>query len=135
MTTQRVVALATTFATGLQAVRGVSYTVKSSYDLYATAGSSDDYSFSRHIVDPSKGKIYAFVIEWGLEFRPIWTEMQNIIADVDAGLIAFCLAAPCAAGLTAVGLDTPAIVFTAVPAGVETTRAAVFSVRAAAPST
>lgn len=123
-----VVALATTFATGLQAVRGVSYTVKSSYDLYATAGSSDDYSFARHIVDPSKGKIYAFVIEWGLEFRPLWSEMQNIIADVDAGLIAFCLAAPCAAGLTAVGLDTPAIVFSAVPAGVETTRAAVFSV-------
>ena len=123
-----VVALATTFATGLQAVRGVSYTVKSSYDLYATAGASDDYTFSRHIVDPSKGKIYAFVIEWGLEFRPLWTEMQNIIADVDAGLIAFCLAAPCAAGLTAVGLDTPAIVFEAVPAGLETTRAAVFSV-------
>jgi murein tripeptide amidase MpaA len=123
-----VVALATTFATGLQAVRGVSYTVKSSYDLYATAGSSDDYSFARHIVDPSKGKIYAFVIEWGLEFRPLWPEMQNIIADVDAGLIAFCLAAPCAAGLTAVGLDTPAIVFSAVPAGVETTRAAVFSI-------
>jgi murein tripeptide amidase MpaA len=127
-----VVALATTFATGLQAVRGVSYTVKSSYDLYATAGSSDDYSFARHIVDPSKGKIYAFVIEWGLEFRPLWPEMQNIIADVDAGLIAFCLAAPCAAGLTAVGLDTPAIVFEAVPAGIETTRAAVFSVESCA---
>jgi murein tripeptide amidase MpaA len=122
-------ALATKFATGLQAVRGFSYTVKSSYDLYATAGSSDDYSYSRHLVDPSKGKIYAFVIEWGLEFRPLWPEMQNIVADVDAGLIEFCLAAPCAAGLTEVFLATPAIVFEAVPAGVETTRAAVFSVQ------
>ena len=124
-----VVALATKFQTGLNAVRGKTYAVKSSYDLYATAGSSDDYSYARHLVDPSKGKVYSFVIEWGTEFRPDWSEMQNIVADVDAGLIEFCLAAPCAAGLVAVGLDTPAIVFEAVPAGVQTSRAAVFSVQ------
>lgn len=123
------VALATRFHDGLQAVRGKDYTVKSSFQLYPTAGASDDYAYSRHIIDPSKGKIYAFVIEWGQEFHPAWTEMANIIQDVDAGLIEFCLAAPCGAGQTAIWLETPALVFEAVPAGVETTRAAVFSVQ------
>jgi murein tripeptide amidase MpaA len=123
------VALATSFTTALQAVRGISYTAKSSYDLYPTCGSSDDYAYARHFTDPSKGKVYAFVIEWGTEFRPAWTEMQNIIQDVDAGLIQLCLDAPCAAGLTAIFLETPALVFEAVPAGVETSRAAVFSVQ------
>ncbi len=126
------VALATKFHDGLQAVRGKDYTVKPSFQLYPTAGASDDYAYSRHIVDPSKGKIYAYTIEWGQGFHPLFPEMGEIIKDVDAGLIAFCLAAPCAGGLSAIWLETPSLVFDDVPAGVQTTRAAVFSVQSCA---
>ncbi|HEX3463624.1 MAG TPA: M14 family zinc carboxypeptidase [Candidatus Elarobacter sp.] len=126
------VTLANTFHDALQAVRAKDYTVKSSFQLYPTAGASDDYAYARHIVDPSKGKIYAYTIEWGTEFHPPWAEMANIVKDVDAGLIAFCLAAPCAGGVPALWLETPSLVFEAVPAGVQTTRAAVFSVQSCA---
>lgn len=120
------------FVADLQAVRGKAYISKSSYDLYPTSGASDDYVYARHRADPSKAKVYGFTIEWGTEFQPAWAEMQNIIKDVSAGLIGFCLAAPCANGLSAVGLDTPTINFQNVPEGVTTTRAAVFSVQSCA---
>ncbi|MEO6191738.1 MAG: M14 family zinc carboxypeptidase [Thermoanaerobaculia bacterium] len=121
--------LAFRFRDALQAVRGKTYTAKQAFDLYPTAGASDDYVYARHFVDPGKGKIYGYTIEWGTEFQPPWAEMELIIQDVSAGLIAFCLAAPCGGGVVAVGLDTPALSFHDVPAGVETVRAAVFSVQ------
>lgn len=121
--------LAVVFRDALQAVRGVSYVAKPGYDLYPTSGASDDYSYSRHFADPSKGKVYAYTVEWGTEFQPPWTEMALIVQDVSAGLVAFCLAAPCAANLVAVALSTLALTFNDVPAGVETSRAAVFSVQ------
>ncbi len=43
--------LASTMRNGIKAVRGTSYTVKSSDDLYPTSGASDDYAYSRHFVD------------------------------------------------------------------------------------
>lgn len=121
--------LAINFRDALQAVRGKSYTAKQGFDLYPTAGASDDYAYSRHFADPSKGKVYGYTIEWGTEFQPPWAEMELIIQDVSAGLIAFCLAAPCGGGTVAVALNTPALTFNDVPAGVETVRAAVFSVQ------
>jgi murein tripeptide amidase MpaA len=127
--------LANRFASDLKLVRNKTYTVKSSFDLYPTSGTSTDYAFSRHQIDPSKGKIYGFTIEWGapaattqLSFQPLWSEMANIIMDVDAGLIGMCLAAQCAGGLTVVTLKTPVLNFNDIPAGVETSRAIVFSV-------
>lgn len=121
--------LATRFRDGLQAVRGKTYSAKQAFFLYPTAGASDDYVYARHLSDPSQAKTYGYTVEWGTEFQPQWTEMEHIIEDVSAGLIAFCLAAPCAGGLTAIALDTPILVFNDVPAGVETSRAAVFSVQ------
>jgi murein tripeptide amidase MpaA len=121
--------LAVRFRDALSGVRGKSYTAMPSFSLYPTAGASDDYSYSRHFVDPSKGKIYAYTIEWGTEFQPPWAEMALIVEDVTAGLIAFCVAAPCAAGLVSIGLDTPSLSFHNVPANVETSRAAIFSVQ------
>src|SRR5262249_2334627 len=91
--------LAVVFRDALQLVRGKSYVAKPSFNLYPTAGASTDYAFARHIVDPSKGKVFSYAIEWGTEFRPDWTEMAEIIKDVSAGLIAFCVAAPCNAGV------------------------------------
>jgi len=121
--------LAVVFRDALQAVRGKSYTAKSGFDLYPTSGASDDYSYSRHFADPGKGKVYAYTVEWGTEFQPPWAEMALIVQDVSAGLVAFCLAAPCAANLVAVALSTPTLTFNDVPAGVETSRAAVFAVQ------
>jgi murein tripeptide amidase MpaA len=122
--------LAFVFRDALQLVRGKSYLAAPSFGgLYPTSGASDDYSYSRHFVDPGKGKIYAYTIEWGTTFQPAWSEMAKIVEDVTAGLIAFCAAAPCAAGLVSGGLNTPKLDFHNVPPGVETTRAAIFSVQ------
>jgi len=121
-------ALAGRFSTAVTAVRGKAYVAKSSFDLYPVSGAVDDYAYSRHLTDPAKGKIYGFTVEWGTEFQPPWAEMALIVEDVTAGLIELCLAAPCSGGLIAVTLDTPALVFHDVPAGVETSRAVVFTV-------
>jgi murein tripeptide amidase MpaA len=85
--------LAAAFCSGLSAVRGKSYTAKSAFDLYPTAGASDDYAYSRHFADPTKGKAFGFTVEWGTEFQPPWAEMENIIRDVCAGLIQLCVTA------------------------------------------
>lgn len=87
------IALATQMRDGISAVRGTSYTVEPAVGLYPVAGAVDDYAFSRHLVDEAKSKAYGFTVEWGEEFQPPYTEMQNIIDEVTAGLIQFCLAA------------------------------------------
>jgi murein tripeptide amidase MpaA len=110
-------------------VRGKTYTALQSIELYPTSGTSKDYAYARHFVDPSKSKTYAFTIEWGTEFQPDWDEMELIIQDVTAGLIDFCVAAPCAGDLIGVSLDTPSLQFIDVPAGEETVRAAVFTLQ------
>jgi murein tripeptide amidase MpaA len=83
-------ALANAFHDGIEAVRGKNYTVKSGFDLYPTAGTSDDYAYSRHFVDPGKQNVISFTLEWGTEFQPPYSEMSNIIQDITCGLLAFC---------------------------------------------
>jgi carboxypeptidase T len=83
--------LAHTFHDGIQAFRGKNYTIKSSYDLYPTAGTSSDYAYSRHFVDPGRQNVIAYTLEWGLEFQPPYAEMQNTIQEITCGLLAFCL--------------------------------------------
>jgi len=85
------IAIANAFHDGIQAVRGKNYTVKPSANLYPTAGTSDDYAYSRHFVDGSKQNIISYTLEWGLEFQPPYAEMQSIIQDITSGLLAFCL--------------------------------------------
>ncbi len=87
--------LAERMQAGVAAARGRTYKVQQSMDLYPTAGTSDDYSYSRHLVDPGRPKIYAFTVEWGSEdnptpFHPPSDEMVQIIAEVTSGLLAFC---------------------------------------------
>jgi murein tripeptide amidase MpaA len=124
--------LATRMHDAIFAVRGLDFPAAQDFTFTgAIPGTSKDYAYSRHFVDPSKGKIYGFTIEWG-EFHPLWPEMQLIIKDVTAGLIELCSQAPCAGGITAIGLLTPALTFKDVPTGVETSRAAVFSVQSCA---
>jgi murein tripeptide amidase MpaA len=90
--------LAGSMAAAIQAVRGRTYLVEPSFQLYPTSGASDDYSFSRHFVDTTKGKVIAYTIEWGspsnpTPFHPPYAEMQQIIDEITAGLIQFCLGA------------------------------------------
>jgi murein tripeptide amidase MpaA len=91
------VGLANRMRDAIKAVRGTRYTTKQAFALYPTAGTSDDYAYSRHLTDPAKPKIYAFTIEWGRTFHPPYAEMTNIITEVTAGLVEFALAV----------LDTP----------------------------
>jgi murein tripeptide amidase MpaA len=73
-------------------VAGTGYSVEQAYGLYPTSGASDDYAFSRHFADNTKTKVYGFTIECGRSFQPPWDEAQDVIREVSAGLIAFCLA-------------------------------------------
>jgi carboxypeptidase T len=93
-----VIALANHMRDAIKAVRGRVYKVEQSLSLYPTAGTSDDYAFSRHVVDSSKRKVYSYTIEWGSDanstpFHPKYTEMQKIIQEITAALIRFCIKA------------------------------------------
>jgi hypothetical protein len=83
--------LAGALGAAIQAVRNVTYKVQQSVVLFPTAGTSDDYAYSRHIVDSSKRKVMAFTIECGAAKQPTYVDMQDV-QDVTSGLIAFCLA-------------------------------------------
>jgi hypothetical protein len=83
-------------AGAIQRVRGREYKVKQSVGLYPTAGSSDDYAYSRHLVDRHKGKIIAYTLEWGRSrvstpFHPPYDEMREVMREVTAGLIELCV--------------------------------------------
>jgi murein tripeptide amidase MpaA len=124
-----VTAITTRMHDAILAVRGKDYLPEQGYSLYPTSGASDDYSYSRHIVDGSKTRVYAWTIEWGDEFQPPWSEMQNIIGDICAGLFEFCLSGPCDGGSVQVTLETPSLTFNDVEAGTTASRAIVVSVR------
>jgi murein tripeptide amidase MpaA len=85
-------------AAAIRLVRGRKYRVQQSVGLYPTAASTDDYAYSRHMVDPKKGKIIAFTMEWGRShaatpFHPPYHEMRKVMREVTAGLLEFCLRA------------------------------------------
>jgi carboxypeptidase T len=87
--------LARTMQAAIAASRGRTYRVQQSMNLYPTAGTADDYAYSRHMVDPARTKVLAFTVEWGSEdnptpFHPPYDEMVDIIAEVTSGLLAFC---------------------------------------------
>lgn len=86
-----VVNLANRMRNAIQAVRGRTYTVQQSFTLYPTAGTTTDYATSRCYVDPSKEKVNAYTLECGTTFFPPDAERQQIIREVTAGLLDFCL--------------------------------------------
>jgi murein tripeptide amidase MpaA len=90
--------LAGSFTRALGQVRSKLYVAKPAFSLYATSGTTEDYAYSRHLVDSSKSKSLSFTVEWGTEFQPPWAEMEEIIKDVSAGLIGL--------GLKALGIDS-----------------------------
>lgn len=82
--------------TAIAAVRGRSYTAQQSVGLYPTSATSDDYAYSRHFVDPSKRNVRAMTIETASEFQPVYREAAQVIKEVTAGLMEYCLASVCA---------------------------------------
>lgn len=76
---------------GIKAVRGKTYWPMQTYRLYPTSGCSDDYFYSRHFACAGRPKILSWTLEWGKTFQPRYSEMRNIIDDITAGLLAFCL--------------------------------------------
>src|ERR1043166_7569032 len=84
-------------AAAIQTVRGRKYKVMQSLSLYPTAGTSDDYAYSRHFTDASKAKVLSYTIEWGGDknptpFHPPCPEMKQIIQEITAALIRFSAA-------------------------------------------
>ena len=76
----------------IRAVRGTRYSVQQDFALYPTAGCSDDYASSRHFSQPGLARVYGFTIEWGKkEFQPPYAEMQQIMQEITAALLDFCL--------------------------------------------
>lgn len=75
----------------IAAVRGEVYGAEQAYSLYPTSGASDDYAFSRAFTDPIRAPLYGFTIECGRSFQPPWSEAENVIRDVSAGLLALLL--------------------------------------------
>jgi carboxypeptidase T len=87
-----------TMERAIRRVRGRRYRLQQSVGLYPTAASSDDYAYSRHLVDRQKSKIIAFTMEWGRSraktpFHPPYDEMRRVMREVAAGLLQFCLRA------------------------------------------
>jgi hypothetical protein len=85
-------------ASAIRRVRGRKYRVQQSVGLYPTTASVDDYAYSRHVIDPKKGKIIAFTMEWGrtravTPFHPPYDEMRKVMREVTAGLLACCVRA------------------------------------------
>jgi murein tripeptide amidase MpaA len=82
-------------AGAIRRVRGREYKVRPSVGLYPISGSSNDYAYSRHLVDPRKGKIIAYIYEFGRSrastpFHPPYDEMRKVIREVTAGLLELC---------------------------------------------
>lgn len=82
-------------ADGIRKVNGEDYQIGSSLSLsppmYASPGTSKDYAYSRHRVDPTKAKVFGFTVECGHSFQPEWREAENIMREVAAGLTHFAL--------------------------------------------
>ena len=63
----------------------------------ATKTRSDTAEACRHLADHSKSKIFSYTIEWGrpdnpTPFHPPYSEMKQIIQEITAALLQFCLA-------------------------------------------
>lgn len=71
----------------MAAVRGRSYTVQQGILLYPTSATVHDYAYSRHLVQAADRKVMGFTIETGREFQPPWAEAEQIIEEVQAGLV------------------------------------------------
>lgn len=75
----------------IAAVRGQTYTLQQGFELYPTSGTSEDWAFTREF--QGRPKLSGFCIEFNKSFTffPTWPQMVDLIADVDAGLVALAV--------------------------------------------
>ncbi len=92
----------------ISAVRGRTYVVQQSPDLYPTSGTSDDYAYGRNFANPAKRRVRGYTIETAREFQPAFPEAWNVMNETSSGLIQFCLSCMCAAEVTVSGTDLSA---------------------------
>ena len=85
----RYVATANRIRDGIASHRGRTYTVQPSINLYPTTGTSNDYSYSRHIANSAKQKVIAYCVETGTQFQPVYSEAEEIMTEVSIGLTEF----------------------------------------------
>jgi murein tripeptide amidase MpaA len=108
----------------MKAVRDRPYKPLQAVGLYPTAGSSDDYAFSRHLVHPGLTKTFGFTIEFNFDSdgqNPFLVTsdpqvLDDTMRDVIPGLITFCSAAMQTQMLAAAGAQRE-LVATAAPRG------------------
>lgn len=72
---------------GIAAVRGRSYTVQQSIDLYPTTGTWHDYAYARKFVETGRRRILGFTLETAREFQPGDVEKAQVISETQAGLM------------------------------------------------
>lgn len=75
----------------IAAASGQGYKLAQSFTLYPTSGASDDYAYSRHFIQGANSKILSFTIECGRSFQPFWSEAEDVIRKLCAGLVALCV--------------------------------------------
>jgi murein tripeptide amidase MpaA len=93
--------IASLVSDAMNAVRNRPYKPLQGYGLYPTSGTSDDYAFSRHIVNPRLGKTFGFTIEFNFDSQtkdPFLATaspktLDKTMRDVIPGLITLCLEA------------------------------------------
>lgn len=95
-----VIAIAERVRDAVNGVRGGQYRAMQGFAMdttgrlsFPTSGAGDDYATSRHLADQRRPKVYGFTLEFGKpwDFVPPWAEMDQIILDVNAGMVEFCL--------------------------------------------
>ncbi|MCE9660445.1 MAG: hypothetical protein K8R60_18110 [Burkholderiales bacterium] len=86
--------LMTVLVDSIAAVNGPTYPQKSAFEFSASSGTSHDFAYSRHLVDPlNRAKILSFVVEWSAVPHPFWLpHMRPIVSEVTAGLFGFAIA-------------------------------------------
>lgn len=93
----------TAVTTALRGVHGENYKGVALFDRPTTgagtqnpiSGDTIDYAYSRHLVHPDASCVYGLAVEFGFDedAQPPDDTMQEIIADLSAGMVALCLQA------------------------------------------
>ena len=88
----------------ISAVRGRSYVVEPSFDLYGTSGGSSDYVYSRFYRGFGARKVWGYVFEtnflgpgndWQYGFQPPYADALEVMNEVQSGLLQFMLSCVC----------------------------------------
>lgn len=79
----------------IAAVNGNVYTVEEGSELYPTCGTSQDYAYSRHLVDGSLAKVWGYTLETGTSFQPEYAAGLAVIDEAQSGLLQFMVSCLC----------------------------------------